>query len=94
MSNVMIKDLAASRELDGAKMAARRGGMRSWAAEMGAAGSLGAIANVNVAVNQSIVQLQDVEVNTLNNVGVIGAGFGPLKLNVSPKQQAALAARL
>lgn len=49
---------------------------------------LGSIANVNVGVNQNIAQMQNVEVNALNNAGVIGAGFGPLKLDVSPSQWA------
>jgi hypothetical protein len=39
-------------------------------------------------VNQNIIQYQNVQVNALNNIGVIGAGFGPLHLNVSPAQYA------
>jgi hypothetical protein len=49
---------------------------------------LGPVANVNVGVNQNITQLQNVEVNALNNVGVIGAGFVPPNLTVSPSQWA------
>jgi len=81
MSSVMIQDLPQSRELDRNTMAAVRGGS-SWLDGFGPA------ANVNVDVNQNIVQLQDINVNALNNVGVVGAGFGPLRLNVSPTQKA------
>lgn len=82
MSNLMIHDLAGSRELDRKAMSAVRGGNNSWLS------GLGPVANVNVDVNQNISQLQKVDVNALNNVGVIGSGFGPLKLNVSPTQWA------
>lgn len=83
MSSITIHDLSHSRELDRHAMSDVRGG-----------NSLpvnpGAFANVNVAVtsNENIIQYQNVEVNALNNVGVIGAGFGPLRLNVSPAQYA------
>jgi len=81
MSNLMIHDLPRSDELDRKAMATVRGG-NSWLK------GLGPIANVNIGVNQNIAQMQNVEVNALNNVGVIGAGFGPLKLDVSPSQWA------
>jgi hypothetical protein len=81
MSTLAIHDLSRNTELDRQAMAEVRGG-NSWLA------GLGPIANVNVGVNQNIVQLQNVEVNALNNVGVIGAGFGSLNLNVSPSQWA------
>ncbi|OWW18976.1 hypothetical protein [Noviherbaspirillum denitrificans] len=82
MSSLTIKDLSRdSMELDRAAMKKVRGG-NSWLQ------GLGPIANVNVGVNQNITQIQNVEVNALNNVGVIGAGFGPLKLDVSPSQWA------
>jgi hypothetical protein len=81
MSNVMIHDLPRTEELDHKAMSKVHGG-NSWLQ------GLGPIANVNVGVNQNIAQLQNVEVNALNNVGVIGAGFGPLKLDVSPSQWA------
>lgn len=87
MSSLMIRDLAGSREIDQAAMATVRGG-RAWLA------GAGAFANVNVGVEQNIIQFQDIEINALNNVGVIGAGFGPLALNVSPKQSANLRAVL
>jgi hypothetical protein len=81
MSNIMIHDLPRSDELDGKAMSRVRGGY-SWLK------GLGPVANVNVDLNQNIAQLQNIEVNALNNVGVIGAGFGPLKLDVSPSQWA------
>jgi len=81
MSNLKICDLAQRRDLDHHTMSSVQGG-RSWLSE------LGPVANVNVAVNQNIAQLQEVQVNALNNVGVIGAGFGPLQLDVSPQQWA------
>ncbi|HEY0846707.1 MAG TPA: hypothetical protein VGE12_15150 [Noviherbaspirillum sp.] len=81
MSHITIQDLSKDIELDRKAMSAIRGG-NSWLR------GLGPVANVNVGVNQNIVQLQNIEVNALNNVGVIGAGFGPLKLDVSPTQWA------
>lgn len=82
MSHITIQDLTQDAALDRKAMSAIRGG-NSWLR------GLGPVANVNVGVNQNIVQLQNIEVNALNNVGVIGAGFGPLKLDVSPTQWAA-----
>jgi len=81
MSNITVHDLPRSEELDDKAMTEVRGG-NSWLA------GLGPVANVNVGVNQNIAQLQNIEVNALNNIGVIGAGFGPLKLDVSPSQWA------
>ena len=81
MSNLTIQDLPRADDLDATAMSQVRGG-NSWLK------GLGPIANVNVDVNQNIAQMQNVEVNALNNVGVIGAGFGPLKLDVSPSQWA------
>lgn len=81
MPSLMIHDLPQNRDLDSKRMSTIRGGS-SWLEGLGPA------ANVKVDVNQSIVQLQDIDVNALNNVGVVGAGFGPLRLNVSPKQKA------
>lgn len=82
MSQIAIHDLAKSEVMDGKSMSSVRGG-NSWLQ------GLGPVANVNVGVNQNITQFQNIEVNALNNVGVIGAGFGPLKLDVSPTQWAA-----
>jgi hypothetical protein len=81
MSTIMIHDLAKNEELDRKALSSLRGG-NSWLK------GLGPVANVNVGVNQNITQLQNIEVNALNNVGVIGAGFGPLALNISPTQWA------
>lgn len=81
MSSIKIDNLAQSRELDHKTMAAVRGG-NSWLK------GLGPVANVNVGISQNINQFQNVQVNALNNVGVIGADFGPLALNVSPSQYA------
>ena len=81
MSNITIRDLSRSDDLDSRAMAKVRGG-NSWLA------GLGPVANVNVGVNQNITQIQDIKVNALNNVGVIGAGFGPLALNINPSQWA------
>ncbi|HYD82324.1 MAG TPA: hypothetical protein VEC06_21175 [Paucimonas sp.] len=85
MSSIMISDLPEQRDLDRKAMSAVHGG-NSWLA------GLGPVANVNVGVTQNIAQFQNVEVNALNNVGIIGAGFGPLRLDVSPKQFAAASA--
>ncbi|RJG00404.1 hypothetical protein [Noviherbaspirillum sedimenti] len=79
MSIINVHDLAQSRDLDRKSMAAVSGGNSLLK-------SLGPVANVNIGINQNIAQFQNVEVNALNNVGVIGAGFGPLKLDVSPSQ--------
>lgn len=83
MSTLTIRDLATSTELDSKAMSTVRGGTNSWMA------GLGPVANVNVDVNQNIAQLQNIQVNALNNVGVIGAGFVAPKLDVSPTQWAA-----
>lgn len=81
MSTIQIHNLSQSRELDRQTMATVRGG-NSWLK------GLGPVANVNVGISQNINQFQNVEVNALNNVGVIGAGFGPLKLEANPLQVA------
>jgi hypothetical protein len=81
MSQLTIQDLPRNEELDEKSMSQVRGG-NSWLK------GLGPIANVNIDVNQNIAQMQNVEVNALNNIGVLGAGFGPLSLDVSPSQWA------
>ena len=81
--SIQIQDIAMSTDLDQASMAGVRGG-NSWLA------GLGPIANVNVGVSQNLTQLQNVEVNTLNNVGSIGPNFAVPKINVSPNQWAML----
>lgn len=82
MSKLVIRDLAHSRGLDRQALSAVRGGA-NWLKGLGPA------ANVQVNVNQDIRQSQVVSVNALNNVGVIGADFGPLTFKVSPEQRAA-----
>lgn len=82
MSTIVIRDLIQDLELDRQAMSAVCGG-NSWLR------GLGPIADVNVGVNQNIMQMQNVDVNALNNVGVIGSGVGPLSFNVSPTQWAA-----
>ena len=85
MSTICIRNLAQNRELDRKSMAAVRGGNSFLK-------GLGPVANVNIGINQNIAQFQNVEVNALNNVGVIGAGFGPLSFDVSPRQIASAVA--
>ena len=82
MSIITIANLAQDQTLDRQAMSAVRGGMNSWLA------GLGPIANVNIGVSQNINQYQNVDVNTLNNVGSIGPNFGPLRIDVAPKQMA------
>ena len=77
--SIQISDIAGSTDLDQASMESVRGG-NSWLA------GLGPIANINVGVSQNLTQLQNVEVNTLNNVGSIGPNFAVPKINVSPNQ--------
>jgi hypothetical protein len=86
MSSLMIRDLSRTRELDHRAMSAVLGGSGSGSAVPGlpSVASLGGIANVNVSINQNLNQAQYVNVAALNNVGVIGAGFVPLHLDVSP----------
>lgn len=81
MSTLVIRDLAECRALD-RRAAARVHGGAAWL------GGLGPAAAVQVNVNQDIRQFQDVRVDALNNVGFVGAGFGPLRLDVSPVQRA------
>ena len=67
MSSIAISDLAHNAELDTRAMSALRGGS-----------AFGQDVNVNVALNQQIGQFQQIDINVLNNNGVIGAGFvGP-----------------
>ena len=76
-----INDLPQSRELDAQAMTDVTGGY--------ALTDMGPLANVNIIIDQDIAQFQNVEVNALNNIGVIGAGLGPLHFAVSPSQWAA-----
>jgi hypothetical protein len=81
MSSIVVRDLSHSKELDRRAMSAVSGGQ-----------GYGPYANVNVNVGilQNIEQLQNVQVNTLNNVGVIGANFDAPTIKVDPKQFAHL----
>jgi hypothetical protein len=78
MSSIAIRDLAHSAALDKRAMQAVRGG------------ALGPnmIPNINVNVNldQKIGQFQQIQVDVLNNNGVIGAGFTAPSLALSPAQ--------
>ncbi|KAE8757631.1 MULTISPECIES: hypothetical protein [Paraburkholderia] len=84
MSSLMIRDLSRTRELDRRAMSAVAGGTGSSVPGLPSVAGLSGIANVNVSVNQNLSQIQTVNVAALNNIGVIGAGFVPLNLNVSP----------
>ncbi|WP_321911846.1 MULTISPECIES: hypothetical protein [unclassified Paraburkholderia] len=83
MTSLVIRELAPGTELDRRAMTAVRGGNSAF-------GSYGPIANINVSPNivQNISQVQVVDVAALNNIGYIGAGFGPLNLKVNPAQYA------
>ena len=76
-----INDLPESKELDSKAMTEVTGGY--------ALADLGTVANVNINIDQNIAQFQNVEVNALNNIGVLGADLGPLHFAVSPTQRAA-----
>jgi hypothetical protein len=65
MSSIEIQDLSRTIALDHNAMSSVRGG----------AGFMPDV-NVNVALNQQFVQVQQVGVNVLNNNAVIGASFG------------------
>lgn len=82
MSSIMIRDLALSKELDSGAMSAVRGGALGPVANLPFAN---VEVNVGVGVNQTIAQFQSIQVNALNNVGVIGADFG-FKLDLKPTQ--------
>ncbi|MFM0159763.1 hypothetical protein SAMN05444172_4760 [Burkholderia sp. GAS332] len=84
MSSLMIRDLSRTRELDRHAMSAVAGGTGSSVPGLPSMPGLSGIANVSVKVNQNLTQVQTVNVAALNNIGVIGAGFVPLDLNVSP----------
>ncbi len=90
MTQLTIGDIPVTQEMNGAALAAVRGGA-GLPGPLGAAGGLGGLgklADVNINISQNIQQLQNVQVDALNNVGVIGAGFVMPKLEVSPSQWA------
>jgi hypothetical protein len=85
MSSIIVKDLPEARTLNRRAMSAVSGG----AGIPGVGGNswlqgLGPVANVNVNVNQSLTQLQYVNVEALNN-SFIGPGVKLPSLNVSPQ---------
>lgn len=82
MSSIIVRDLAASKELDRKSLCAIRGG-NSWLAK---AGNMGPLANVNININQSVQQLQQVNVAAFNNNTLVGVDLGKIKLDVSPSQ--------
>jgi hypothetical protein len=78
MSSIMISDLAYSASLDSHAMAGVRGGTGWGQPDV----------KVNVNLNQQIAQFQAIDVNVLNNNGVIGAGFSGPSISLSPEQWA------
>jgi hypothetical protein len=78
MSSIAIEDLACHRELERRAMSRVRGGA-GWQPNV----------NVNLNLDQKIGQFQDIQVNVLNNNGVIGPGFVSPSLELSPLQWAA-----
>jgi hypothetical protein len=77
MSSITIRDLAHSASLDTRALASVRGGS-AWGPDV----------KVNLTVNQQIAQLQKVDLNVLNNNGVIGPGFTGPTIALSPEQWA------
>lgn len=87
MSSLVIHELAPSSDLDRKAMASIRGGTGGpLGGGLGSPNPGSPNINVNVGVSQNINQVQNVEVAALNNIGVLGANLGPLRLNVSPSQ--------
>lgn len=87
MSSLMIRDLPGARELDRRAMSAVAGGTGSSVPGMSGFAGLGRFADVNVNVNveQTLNQMQVVNVAALNNIHTIGANIlPPIALDVSP----------
>ncbi|MEN7526286.1 hypothetical protein [Cupriavidus sp. 2SB] len=82
MSSIIVRDLAASKELDRKSLTAIRGG-NSWLSQ---AGNMGPLANVNININQNVQQLQQVNVAAFNNNKIVGVDLGNIALNVKPSQ--------
>ena len=80
MSSIIVRDLAVSKELDHQSLCAIRGGT-DWFGKIAAAGPL-----VNININQSVQQLQQVNVAAFNNNKIVGVDLGNLALNVKPTQ--------
>ena len=81
MSSITIRDLAHTETLDSKAMSDVRGG------KLGFPNAPLANVNVNVDIDQTIAQFQQIEVNALNNIGVIGADLG-FKLDLKATQVA------
>ena len=77
MPSIIIRDLSRSTELDHHAMGAVRGGF-----------AFRPDAKVNLNVSQQIFQVQDIDVNVLNDNGVIGAGFKGPNIDVDAMQKA------
>lgn len=86
--SITIRDLAHSTELDGKTMSSVRGGagpsLKTPFADVDV--------NVDVDFDQTINQVQQIQVAALNNIGVIGADFG-FKLDLDAKQLAGAGAK-
>lgn len=82
MSSIMIRDLAHTEELDSKAMSGVRGGKLASPPSLPFAN-----VNVNVDIDQTIAQFQQIEVNAFNNnnIGNIGADFG-FKLDLKAAQ--------
>jgi hypothetical protein len=75
MSSITLNDLPRTTDLDRHAMSAVRGG-HAWGSDV----------HVNLNVKQSLVQVQDVDLNVLNNNGSIGAGFIGPNVNLAAAQ--------
>lgn len=82
MSSIIVRDLAASKDLDRKSLCAVRGGT-DWLSRVANAGPL---ANVNITINQSVQQLQEVNVAAFNNNKIVGVDLGKVAIGVNPKQ--------
>ncbi|MGO4303889.1 MULTISPECIES: hypothetical protein [unclassified Cupriavidus] len=82
MSSIIVRDLAASKDLDRKSLCAIRGGT-DW---LNKVANVGPLANVNININQSVQQFQQVNVAALNNNTLIGADLGHVKIGVNPSQ--------
>lgn len=75
MSSITLSDLPCATRLDHRAMSSVRGG-HAWGSDV----------KVNLNINQSLVQVQDVNLNVLNNNGSIGAGFTGPTVNLAATQ--------
>ncbi len=75
MSAITLSDLPCTTDLNQRAMSSVRGG-HAWGSDV----------NVNLNINQSLVQVQNVDLNVLNNNGSIGAGFKGPTVNLAAAQ--------